>query len=136
MIVVRYILNQAQITWLQVIFVNTLLYPISMSNCLGPECGVFCISIVNLILRSVLVVFSLVSAINYHYNKGPPIMEFFKFKTIQCILVRIYLIQSTLLRQVINIVLFYIILWYTCRGTFSDIVYWPTTILLLFFYVF
>ena len=45
---------------------------------------------------------------------------------------RISVIQSLLLRWVINIVLIYIIARYTCIGIFADIVYWPTNI--LFFY--
>ena len=42
-----------------------------MSNCPGPELVVFCIAIVDLILRSAVVVFSLLHASNYYYRKGP-----------------------------------------------------------------
>ena len=53
------------------IFANTLLHPASVRNCPGSELGIFCISIVDIILRSVLVVFGLLRASNYHYNSGP-----------------------------------------------------------------
>ena len=47
------------------------MYPVSVRDCPGPEHGVFCILIVNLISRRVLVLFSLLHAINYYYSKGP-----------------------------------------------------------------
>ena len=130
--VTRKIFNQTKIAWIQVIFGNTLLYPVSLSNCPGPERGVLCISIVDIISRSTLVVFSLLRAINYHYNKGPLKVEFFKYKMIYRRLLRIYvlLLQPIFLHWVINIVLIFIIARYTCRGTFSAIVHWPTTIIL------
>ena len=130
MIVARYIWTQTQITWLQVIFGNKLLYPVSMSNCHGPECWNFFIYIVDLMLRRTLVVFSMLCASNYHYSKGPPKVEFFKCKTIHSILVHIAVLQSISLQRVINIVLIYIIVRYTCRSIFSAIVRWPTTIML------
>ena len=43
LIVIRKITNQIKIAWLQLIFNNKLLYPISVSNCPGTERGVFCI---------------------------------------------------------------------------------------------
>ena len=49
---------------------NTLLYPVSMIDCPGPEHGIFCISVVDTILKSALVLFSMLRASNYHYNKG------------------------------------------------------------------
>ena len=49
---------------------HEILYPVSVSNCLGPDHGIFCILIIDLILRSALVVFSLLRACNYHDNKG------------------------------------------------------------------
>ena len=42
-----------------------------MSNLPIPKRGVFCISIVDIILRSSLVVFILLDKSNYHHNKGP-----------------------------------------------------------------
>ena len=42
-----------------------------MSNCPGPECGVFCILIVGIISRSALVLFSMLCARNYYYRKEP-----------------------------------------------------------------
>ena len=60
-----------KITWLQVFLGNALLYPVSVSNCPGPERVVFCISIVDIIPRSTLVVFSMLRAINYYYYRGP-----------------------------------------------------------------
>ena len=49
---------------------NTLLYPASVRDCSGPERGVLCISIVDLIFRSAMAVFSMLRAISYQYNKG------------------------------------------------------------------
>ena len=71
MIVVREILTHIKITWLQEIFGNELLYPVSLRDCPGLERGIFCISIVDTILRRDLVVFSLLRARNYYCNKGP-----------------------------------------------------------------
>ena len=51
------------------------MYPVSVLNYPGPERNIFCISIVDLILRSALVLFSLLREINYHYNKVPIIFE-------------------------------------------------------------
>ena len=50
------------------------------------EHGVLCMSIPGIILRSALVLFSLLCAISYHYYKGPLKLEFFKFKTMHSIL--------------------------------------------------
>ena len=41
----------------------------------GPEHGVFCISIVDIISRSALVGFSILRASNNYYNKGPFIVD-------------------------------------------------------------
>ena len=57
--------------WLQVIFGNALLSPVSFSNFTGPERGIFCVSIFDIISRSVPVVFSMLRPSNYYYNKGP-----------------------------------------------------------------
>ena len=61
---------------------NPLLYQVSVRNLPGPEHGVFYISIIDLILRSELVLFSLLRASNYKYNKAPLKVEFFKWKMI------------------------------------------------------
>ena len=45
------------------------MYPISVSDFPEPEGGVFCVFIVDLISRSVLVGFSLLRASNYNYRK-------------------------------------------------------------------
>ena len=71
MIVVREIFTQIEITWIQLILGNILLCPISVRSCPGPECGVFCILIVDLILRSALVGFILLRASDYYNRKGP-----------------------------------------------------------------
>ena len=71
LIFVREILTQTWTAWFQVIFENILLYPVSVSYWVGPDCGIFCILIVDIILRSSLLDFSLLRAINYHCNKGP-----------------------------------------------------------------
>ena len=44
---------------------NPLLYPVSVGYCTGPKRGVFCISIIAIILRSALVFFSVT------FNKLP-----------------------------------------------------------------
>ena len=46
-----------------------------MINLPRPERGVLCISIVDIISKSALVLFSLLCASNYHYNKGPVIVD-------------------------------------------------------------
>ena len=47
------------------------MYPVCVSDCPEPERVIFCILIVDPISRSALLVFSMLSATNYHYNKGP-----------------------------------------------------------------
>ena len=101
-----------------------------MSNCPGPERGVFYIYIVNLISISALILFSLLSARNYRYNKVNLKVDIFKCKTIHSILLHIAVLHSILLRRFIKIVLICIILRYTWRGKFAAIVHWPTIILL------
>ena len=59
------------------------MYPISVSDFPGTECGVFCISIIGLISRSALVVFSLLCASNDYYKKGPVIVDNLTILTIQ-----------------------------------------------------
>ena len=88
---------------LQVIFGNTLLLPISVSGCPGPECGIFCISTVDIILISDLVVFSLLRAKYYYYKKGKVIVDNLTIITIHVRLFCITLIQSISLRWEINI---------------------------------
>ena len=101
---VKEILTQTWITWIQVIFVNTLLYPFSVRNCPGPERGVFCMFIVDLISRSTLVVFSLLCARIYHYNKGPVIVDKLTITTIHAGLFCMIFQHSISLRWEINIV--------------------------------
>ena len=62
--------TQTKISWIQLIFGNTLLYPVSVSNLPEPERGIFCILIVDIIFRSTLVVFSLLRASNYQEKMG------------------------------------------------------------------
>ena len=105
-----------------------------MSNFPGPECGVFCISIIDTIFRSALVLLSLLRASKYHYYNGPLKVEFFKCKTIHSILFCISVLQSISLRWFVNIVPIYIISRYTCRGRFTAISHWPTIIILFLSY--
>ena len=79
MIVVREILSQTQMKRNQEIFGDTLLYPVILSDCPGSKRGVFYILVVDLILRSALVVFILLRSSNYHYNKGPVCYLFLSF---------------------------------------------------------
>ena len=74
---VREILTQKYITWLQVILGNTLLYQVSVSDCPGLACGIFCILIVDLVSRRALVVFSLLRAHNITTTRGLYVMYFF-----------------------------------------------------------
>ena len=71
---VKEILTQTLSAWIQLIFGNTLLHPVSVRDLPVPERGVFYILIVDIILRITLVVFSMLRAINYHDNKGPVFM--------------------------------------------------------------
>ena len=56
---VREIVNQIQIAWLQLIFGNTLLYLVSVTDCTGPEHGILCILIVDIISRRAYIGFIL-----------------------------------------------------------------------------
>ena len=67
MIVVRKIVILIIIVWLHWFFSNTLLYPTSVSDCPWTERDVFSIALADLIFRSALVGFSLLSA-RYYYN--------------------------------------------------------------------
>ena len=69
LIVVSNILTQTKITYLQVLFTNTLLYLVSLSYCLLPEHGAFCILTVDIMMISSPIVFSILCASNYHVNK-------------------------------------------------------------------
>ena len=97
------------------------MYQVSVSNCPGTECGVFCISIFDIISWSALVLFILLRASKYHYNKG------------DCLL-RISVLQQISNWWVIIIVPIYDIVEYTCVGIFAAIFHWPTTVLLLLLY--
>ena len=71
-----------------------LLYPVSVINCPGYKRGVFCILIVILISKIALVLFSLLLASNYHYNKGPVIVDNITIKMIHGGLLLIVIIHS------------------------------------------
>ena len=71
MIVVSQILNQVQIYRLQVDYRNQLLYSVSVINCPSSEHGVLCILIVDIVSKSALVLFTLLSARNNHFEKAP-----------------------------------------------------------------
>ena len=70
LIVMREILNQTYITWLQVKFGN-IMHPVSVSDWPGLERTIFFILIVYQIIRSALLLVILLCASNCHYNKGP-----------------------------------------------------------------
>ena len=76
-----------------------------MINCPGPECGVLFISIVDIISRSALAVFSLFLASNYHYNMGPIIVDNITILTIHGGIFCIIFLQLILIRWDINIIL-------------------------------
>ena len=106
------------------------MYPVSVIDCPGTERGLFCISIIDLVLRSALIFFSLLRASNYHYNKEPLKLGFFKCKTIHSRLSRISILHSISLWWVIKTVFIYIIVRYTCGGTFTAIFHLPAILLL------
>ena len=90
-----------------------------MVNFPGPEHGILNSFINDIILRSALVLFSLLREIDYHYNKRHIEEEFFKCNSIHRRLLRISTLQSTSLRRAIKLVLVYIIAIFTCRCTFT-----------------
>ena len=102
-----------------------------MGDCPIPERGVFCISIVDLISKTALVLFSLLCAINYHYKKGSLKVEFIKCKKIHSRLLFIVVLQSKLCQWVIKIVLFLISLYRPRKDTLYAISHWSTMIHLL-----
>ena len=77
-----------------------------MRDCPGPEHGVFCISIVDRILRSALAGFSLLCVSNYYYRKGLVIVDIFTILAIYGRLFCINLLQSLFPWWEINFVLF------------------------------
>ena len=79
------------------------MHPTSVRYCPGPEHGVFYISIVDIILRSALVGFSLLRASNYYYRKGQVIVDNLTIFTIHGRLLCITLLQSISLKWEINI---------------------------------
>ena len=74
-----------------------------MRNCPGPERGIFCRSILDLISRSSLVLFSMLCTRNYRYNKGPVIVDNIMILTIHGGLFCIIFLQSIPTGWVINI---------------------------------
>ena len=66
-----------------------------MSDILGPERGVFCILISDLILKSALVLFIVLRARNHHYNNKVSLeVELFKCKSIHRGLLSISVLRS------------------------------------------
>ena len=61
-----YIMNQTQTDGLQVTYDNTLLYSVSLSNFPSPGCGMLWILIIDIISKSAVVLFTLLSASKYH----------------------------------------------------------------------
>ena len=62
----QYIFNHQ----IQVNCVNPLMYPVSVSDCTIPECGTLCILISDLTLKSALLLFTLLRAIQPHFKKS------------------------------------------------------------------
>ena len=75
-IVMIQIFNQTETDRLEVNYGNALLYTVSVIDCLRPGSSVLCILIVDIILKSALILFSLLRVSNYHYNKGPLKVQF------------------------------------------------------------
>ena len=74
------------------------MYPVSFSDLPIPVHGVLFILIVDIISKSALLLFSLLCAIKYHYNKGPVIVENITILTIHGVLFCIFFIQLILLQ--------------------------------------
>ena len=70
-----------------------------MSNFLGPERGVFCILIIDIILKSALVGFSLLRASDYYYKKWKVTVDNFTIITIHRGLLIIVIAQSNFARM-------------------------------------
>ena len=87
-------MTQTQIACIQVNYGNKLPYPVSVGGFPIPERGILFILIVDRISKSALVLFSLLCAINYHYNKGPVKVESIKCKTIHIGLLLIVILLS------------------------------------------
>ena len=86
------------------------MYPVSVSYFPVPERGVFCILIVDIILRIALIVFSVLRERSYHYKKEPVIVDNITILTIHRGLLCIIFLESISLR------------W--------EIIYWTTMIFL------
>ena len=99
-----------------------------MSDWPGPERGVFCIEIVDLISRSALVGFSLLRASNYYYRKGPVIVDNLTILTIHIRLLCITLLQIYCYGE-ISILFLFIFTRFFWKLTKFSIVYITTMIL-------
>ena len=73
-----------------------------MRDCTGPEHGVFCILILDLISIIALVLLSILSDSIYQYNKVPLQLEFIKYKRIHRGLLGIAVLQEILLQRAIK----------------------------------
>ena len=83
-----------------------------------------------------MVLFSMLRASNYHYNKGPLKVQFIKCKTIHSGFLLIPVIHSILLGYVIEIIPVSIIARYIYRGTFaanSPLTYEDSLIFVVFY---
>ena len=66
-------LNTVLNRWLQVKYVNPLLYSVNVSDCPSPECGVLCILIGDLNIEISQVLFYLLGASKPFFNERPVI---------------------------------------------------------------
>ena len=71
-----------------------------MRNFLGPERGVFCILIIDIILKSALVGFSLLRASDYYYKKWKVTVDNFTIITIHRGILIIVIAQSNFARMI------------------------------------
>ena len=107
---------RTNVAWIHLIFCNTLMHPISVSDCPGPERGVFCILIFDLISSSALVCFSLLRASNYYYIKGPVccIVPYYSYYSYSELSILFSFIWSQDKLAYVHLLLLYIDIWKCC----------------------
>ena len=109
-----------------------LLYLVSVSDFPRTECGLFCSLIVDFISKSAMVLFIMLRASYYNYNKGPLKVELILCKTIHSGLLLIVVLHLISLRWVIKIVLIFILVRLNNKKVnLCAIFHWPTMILLI-----
>ena len=108
------------------------MYPVSVINFPSPEPGVLYISIVDIISKSVLVLFSLLCAINYRYNEVTVKVKFIKVKTSYTGLFLIVVLWSISQKKLSKLFLLLFLWDRTKQNLLCAIVDWPSMIIYIF----